>query len=336
MMFNPLPVPPALLDFIHNHEKFIVSGHREPDGDCLGSTLALCSALKRLGKEAVPCSAGPFKRAEVKHLESLFCSQIDPGLRSGAAVIIVDCSSLERIGDLQESLRDLDIAMIDHHAMGQCDDANNEPSLLYIDSTYIDPAAPSVTFMILRLIEALGLVPTEQEASRLFFGLCTDTGFFRHIDSSGAETFAAASALIRAGANPKTTFQLINGGKSLDSRILLGKVLSRAESYYEGRLIVSTELYEETQRFGAEGRDSDMLYQLFQSVAGVEAIVILRQESPDNCTIGFRSRDEVNVAEIAHAFGGGGHKNAAGLSISGLIEELKPQIIAAFLPVFSK
>jgi phosphoesterase RecJ-like protein len=184
--------------------------------------------------------------------------------------------------------------------------------------------------MILDVIEALGLNLAEEEAKLLFFGLCTDTGFFRHVDERGAETFTCAARLIRAGASPKKTFEAIHGGKKLGSRILLGLILSRAESYYEGKLILSTEAYEETQRFGLEGRDSDTLYQLIQSIAGVEAIAIIRQENPEKCTVGLRSRDRVNVARIAAKFGGGGHKNAAGFSAGGVIEKLRPALIAAF------
>jgi phosphoesterase RecJ-like protein len=115
----------------------------------------------------------------------------------------------------------------------------------------------------------------------------------------------------------------------------LGIILSRTESYFEGKLIISTEQYEETQRYGLEGRDSDALYQLLQSIGGVEAIAIIRQEKPDNCTVGLRSLDSVDVAAIARSLGGGGHKNAAGLSINGLIPEIKTKILAAFEKIFS-
>jgi phosphoesterase RecJ-like protein len=136
--------------------------------------------------------------------------------------------------------------------------------------------------------------------------------------------------MIRAGASPKDAFRDINGGKSLGSRILLGHVLSRAEPLFDGKLILTYETYEETQEFGLEGRDSDSMYQLLQSIGGVEAIAVIRQESPEFCTVGLRSRDKVNVAEIAARFGGGGHKNAAGLKIPGLIEAFRPKLLEAF------
>ncbi|GHV41974.1 phosphoesterase [Spirochaetia bacterium] len=328
-MTKLVPVPAELIDFIHSGSKFFLAGHKEPDGDCVGSQLALASALRRLGKEAIPCSAGPFKRVEIKRYEPLFIAAPGEREREGARVIATDCSSLSRTGDLEPCLKGLPLALIDHHETG---DLPSEKDGIVI---FLDPQAPSVTFMVLALIEALGLTPTREEAEFLFFGLCTDTGFFRHVDDGGAETFAYASQLIQAGANPKKAFLAINGGKSFGSRQLLGIQLSRAEAHFGGKLILTSEEYEETQQFGLEGRDSDMLYQLLQAVAGVEAMAVIRQETPEKCTIGLRSRDQVDVSAIAASFGGGGHKNASGLAAPGTIAEWKPKILAAFEKVLA-
>lgn len=325
-MNRPVPVPPGLIDFIKTGGKFLVAGHKEPDGDCVGSSLALCSVLRRLGKEAIPCSAGPFKRTEIKPFETLFTNAPSEEERRGARAIVVDCSSADRTGDMETYLKGLPLALIDHHSAGV---QPGEKTVLFLD-----PDAPSVTFMILALIEALGLSPSREEAEQLFFGLCTDTGFFRHVDEAGAETFSYAYRLIRAGANPKKAFNAINGGKSFNSRILLGIQLSRAEEYFDGKLIYTSEEYEETQRFGLEGRDSDSLYQLLLSAANVEAIVVVRQETPEKCTVGLRSRDYVDVAAVAADFGGGGHKNAAGFAAAARIAELKPKILDRFKQIF--
>jgi phosphoesterase RecJ-like protein len=110
----------------------------------------------------------------------------------------------------------------------------------------------------------------------------------------------------------------------------MGLILGRAKACYGGKLIVSSEKYEETQELGAQGRDSDALYQLLMAVKGVEAVVIVRQEKPDSCSLGLRSRDWVNVAEVARRFGGGGHKNASGALVSGVIADLEPRVIDAF------
>ncbi|MDR2766749.1 MAG: bifunctional oligoribonuclease/PAP phosphatase NrnA [Treponema sp.] len=320
-MSIPAPVPDLLLDFIHQGAKFLLAGHKDPDGDCVGSQLALASALKRLGKEVILCSAGPFKRPELFPYAGLFTAQIPEENRKGARVIITDCSDLERTGDLEPQLKGLPLAIIDHHATN-----DSEGGVLL----FLDIKAPAVTFMVFALIEALGLAVSKEEAEYLFFGLCTDTGFFRHLDHTGAEAFRRAARMVELGANPKLTFNAINGGKSLESRKLIGLVLARVKTYYGGKLVVSSEEYEETQELGAQGRDSDTLYQLLLAIKGVEAIAIVRQEKPDSCSLGLRSRDWVNVAKIAQEFGGGGHKNASGAMVNGVIASIEPRVIYAF------
>ncbi|MDR0375516.1 MAG: bifunctional oligoribonuclease/PAP phosphatase NrnA [Treponema sp.] len=323
-----IPVPQELLDFIKKHEKFIIVGHKDPDGDCVGSQLAMASALKRLGKNAVVCSAGPFNRSEIALYRNRFANVVKDEDRLDAAVIIMDCSVTMRTGDMEDRLKGLPTAIVDHHQGGdRCAGSQENP-------VFIDPSAPSVTFLTLALIEALGLVPTEEEAKLLFLGLCTDTDFFRHIDSTGYETFAYASRLIKAGANPKETFHFINGGRSFASRRLLGVLLAGSRQYFDGKLILATEEYHEIQRFGLESRDSDTLYRLLQSVSGVEVVMFIRQETPTRCSVGLRSMDKIDVSTIAASFGGGGHKNAAGVTMEGTIETIYPQFLDVFEKIF--
>jgi phosphoesterase RecJ-like protein len=319
------PVPPELLDFIDRHGPFYVIGHKEPDGDCVGSQLALASFLKRSGRKAYLLSAGPFTRTEIAQYEgrfSLFAPPEKPSER--AAAIVLDCSSLQRIGAVAESLPKVPIAFIDHHAAGKASG----------DVAYIDDASPSVTLMVLRLIEAMGGSPTKEEAELLLFGLGTDTGFFRHLDEGSAESFRAAASLVEAGASPKKVYNLMYGGKSFASRRLMGEILTRTEAQYGGALLVSFVTLQDQQRFGLASRDSDTLYQLLLGVAGCEAVMVIRQENEGECTVGLRARDRIDVGSIAASFGGGGHKLAAGLLMRGDLDEVKAKLSSAFKPWF--
>ncbi|MDR2313388.1 MAG: bifunctional oligoribonuclease/PAP phosphatase NrnA [Spirochaetaceae bacterium] len=316
----PVPVPTALLAFIREGTDFIITGHKEPDGDCAGSQLALASLLRRMGKTALACSAGPFKRSEIKSLEKHFAPC--PEKRDGLRLIVMDCSAQERVGDLP--LDGMPTAVVDHH----------EPGNSWGDIHYLDPRAPSVTFMVLRIFEELGMAPSVEEAELLLFGLCTDTGFFRHLEAGMTEAFRAAAVLSGAGASPKKTYAAINGKKPLNSRLLLGAILAKTKPFYGGRLLLSGETLEETRQFGLESRDSDTIYQLLLSVEGTEAAALIRQENPEECTIGFRSLDRIDVDAIAREFGGGGHKNASGAKVPGTITELEEQVVKAFSPWF--
>jgi phosphoesterase RecJ-like protein len=321
-------VPSELVDYIKTGSKFIIAGHKEPDGDCVGSQLALRSVFERLGKQAIVCSAGPFKRTELKGYEEQFIKFPTEEQKSGAKAIIVDCSGIERIGDLQAELEGIPLAIVDHHA------AVKHPPSTKEHPVYVDAHAPSCTFLIERLIGALNLELTSEEAELLLFGLCTDTGFFRHLTEKNAEVFEATARMVRSGASPKLVYTVMNGGKSLKSRILLGHILSRTESHFGGRLMVSYETLEEFHEFGFEARDSDNLNKMLLSIEGVEATVIVRQECEENCTVSLRSVDKIDVALIAASFGGGGHKNASGLTMKGTFSNTKNIIVEAFKNVF--
>jgi phosphoesterase RecJ-like protein len=316
-------VPKELIDFIREGTDFIVAGHEEPDGDCIGSQLAITSLLRRLGKNATPCTVGPFKRNEVKPYAGKFLPF--PANREGLRVLVMDCTNRERMGDIP--IDGLPTASIDHHASGSP----------WGDVVYLDPDAPSVTFMTEKIFRAMDMEILPEEAELLFLGLCTDTGFFRHLgEGEVSKAFLETAArLCGKGASPKKTFNAMHGGKSFNSHLLLGTLLAKTRSYYEGRLLVTDETLEETKRFGIESRDSDILYQLLQSIEGVEAMAFIRQETEEECTMGLRSRDRINIAVIAESFGGGGHKNAAGVKVKGKAKDMEEKMVAAFAPYFS-
>jgi len=322
-------VPKELITFIKTGSKFIIVGHKEPDGDCVSSQLALRNALSRMGKTAIACSAGPFKRVEIKEYSDQFTEFPPETNKKDTKVIIVDCSGKERIGDLYDVIKEFPCAIIDHHAAVTHSQSTNEAPV------YVDSAAPACSVLIYKVIDALGFELNEEEASLLLFGICTDTGFFRHLTENHAVIFEYIARLISYGASPKKTFYKTNGGKTLSSRILLGNILSRTESFFDGKLLISYETLEESEKFGFEGRDSDSLNQLLLTVKNVEAVVIIRQELADNCTVSFRSLDKIDVSKIAASFGGGGHKNASGLSMRGEVPFVKEKVLEAFKNIFT-
>ena len=316
-----------LKKFIDSHENFYVVGHKEPDGDCISSSLGIASLLEKFNKNYRLLSAGPFKRPEIKQFESKFSkNQKKSFVKENTAVIIVDCSEIERVGeDIAEIIKNFDIFVIDHHKTANADE---EKSIIY-------PNSPATAFLIQLIYEKLVGNPNEELSKILFFGICTDTGYFRFLDTDSKDVFTGISRLVENGANPRETYSEINSGKPFSTRKLLGIMLSRAEQYFNGKLIVTFETLEDTKLFGKEGRDSDSLYQLLLSVDGVQAVLFVRQDTDKTCTAGFRSKDVIDVSAIAAKFGGGGHKNAAGLSTEGTLSTLLPKIISEFEKVLS-
>ncbi len=319
---NP-KVPAKLLDFLKKYDNYIISGHKEPDGDAIGSSIAMALYLKRFNKNTHLMSAGPFKRTEIKKFEHLFSADLPKNHNftpENTGMIIVDCAGFDRIGDIAEKVDKFPYVIIDHHA------TNKETG----EASWVMPTAPSATYIIQTLFEETVEEMTKEEAEVLFFGLCTDTGFFRHLDERSGNVFRHASRLIDVGISPKATFMQMNGNKQFESRLLIARILERMQRYYDGKLVISYETLTDRKEFGLEARDTDMLYQLIQSIEGVQAICVVRQESETHCSVGFRSLDKVDVSVIASSFGGGGHKQASGLYIEGLVDDLIPKFVEAF------
>ncbi len=304
------PTPPEkLLSFLNRYTRFFILGHSEPDGDCLGSQLSISILLDKLGAENHLYSPGPFRRPEIQEYAPLFSTRIPGTLTADArqkgdtAVLIMDCSTMERIGEkLRSDIEGLPLGVIDHHASGE----------QFGEVRWIEPSASSVTLMVHHIYKALNLNIEIKEAVFLFLGLCTDTGYFRHLEEGSETTFSMAADLVKAGVNPKRIFHKMNGNRSLPSRILLGTLLARTESHLNDRILVTWETLEEKKRFGPENRDSDLLYLQLQNIKNCQAVILVREETETECSVGLRSNNTIDVGALAARMGGGGHPRAAG------------------------
>ena len=320
-----LPVPEDLVQAFRKYDKFVLLGHEEPDGDCLCSQMALASFLGRRGgtarngAETSLVSPGPFKRNEIIHMAQRFSLHIPHEFRDTSTLtVVLDCSTIDRISYLADELGEAKVAVVDHHASGKS----------FGEIRYIHANPPSLTYMIQKIIEAMGETPETTEAELLLFGLATDTGYFRHLETRSAPVFYSAARLVEAGANPKRTHTGMYGGRKLEARRLLGRLLARTESYFDGRLLVTHETLEEKRSYGEENRDSDTLYQHLQGVENCEVVILVREEQPGECSVGLRSNNEIDVGELAHSFGGGGHAKAAGFSRPGSIEQTVEAVVS--------
>lgn len=312
--------PREMIEIISEKRFFIIFGHTDPDGDCVTSQLVTASVLQRLGKTAVCIAEQPFTRHEITRFNHLFAREIpdiyDP---ASTAVITLDCSTRDRVAGFRSELSDLPLLMIDHHTSGRP----------FGTARYIDTSAVSTTVLVHRLMAALGLRPTENEAELLLFGLCTDTGFFRHLEAGSGEALRTAADLVDAGASLKTVHDMIFGGRSLDTRVLLGKVLSRAKALFDGKLVFTYIKRIDLQEHGEEAKDSDTLYALLQGTSGVIVVILVREESDGTLTAGIRTNHTIDAGHLAAQFGGGGHTRAAGLSSTLDMKELQAALVEA-------
>jgi phosphoesterase RecJ-like protein len=312
--------------FIRSHESFLVLGHKEPDGDCVASQLGMAALLGALGKKVSVFSVGPFDRPEISEFQDSFGTTILAGTLPGAAVIIVDCSTPDRTGELGKSIGEAPCLVIDHHSSGSP----------FGTVRFIDSSAPSSTMLVLQLFDDMAIRPDADTARLLLFGLCTDTGFFRHLSLKGADTFRAVARLAEYGTSTAEVYMMVYGRRALSARKLLAEMLARTESHADDRFLLTWQTIEDRERLSALQRGEDDLYRLLQTVRGNVVVALVKEERPGAFSVGLRSTTAVDVGAIAGSFGGGGHRQAAGFDIDGTLASVKKTLLDTFLPIVFK
>lgn len=307
--FHP---PKKVLSFFNNYTSFLLIGHQEPDGDCLYSQLVLHQVLLRMGKQSRMYSPGPFLRPEIKALSGSFHAHIHPDEKHDAACVVLDCSTLERIGYLQNEIDDLPVLVIDHHSAGED----------FGRVRWVNPAIPATCLLVLGLLSSWNIVPTQEEAEGMLFGLCTDTGFFRHLSGGKGDTLKAAGELNDCGASLTDVHRKIYGNRDFSARIFLSRTLERTRILEKGAILITYETLQDKEELGIENRDSDTLYQLLQATRGCKLAALVREEGKESYSVSLRATDNLNVGELARQAGGGGHRLAAGFQTRGTREEI--------------
>lgn len=306
--------------------KVVVVTHFKPDADALGSSLGLAGFLKKKGHsvQVVTPSDYPSFLAWMPGNDEVIAVSKDnptPGLRAKAAIteadmlFCLDFSALKRTEDLQDAIRQSKAVkvLIDHHL---------EPEK-FADFEQWTTASASTAGLIFNLIEELGeedLIDADV-ANCLYAGLMTDTGGFRHSNTTRSE-FMIASALVGRGANPSLVAKLIYDNNTLERLRLTGFVLAEKlkvlPEYRTAYVVLSAE---ELKRFGAQTGDTEGLVNYGLSISNIRLSVLLHERKSE-IKYSFRSLGDFSVNELARKhFEGGGHKNAAGGTFNGTLEE---------------
>ncbi len=318
-------VPRDVIRFIKTHKRFAILGHKEPDGDCIASQIVMHRILRSLGKSGALVSAGPFDRPEIEQFGRLFSGSASGGEPADAAIIL-DCSTPDRTGKPGEETAELPALVIDHHSSGEAFGA----------ARFTLTTAPSTTVLVLALADALGYAITTEDSNLLLFGLCTDTGFFRHLGAGSADTYRTVARLSEYGTSTADVFRMAYGGRDLQSRKLLALMLQRVESLYEGRLLVTWQTADDRRSLNAVQRGEDDLYRLLQTVKGNDVVAFIKEEDNGRFSLGLRSNRDVDVGAVAASFGGGGHRQAAGCDMAGPLDSIRKRLVDAMDPILKK
>lgn len=303
-----------VIELIEKHDRFAITSHIRPDGDSMGSSLALCWILKGLKKDAEVIMCDHVPHAYIRLPGSQDVRVIDDVDRPYDAVFVIECSDVTRPG--LPSLKDQFVVNIDHHST----------TALFGDLNWIDSTAAAVGEMIYNLAKAIGAKITPEIASCVYAALLTDTGSF-HFSNTTERTFKIASELVRYGAQPAKLSQAIFYNYPYAKIRLVGAVLSTLERDETGRIAWITMSKEAMENSGASEEDSDNIINYPLTVGDVEAVAFFRELPNSTYRISLRSKNRVNVARVAEEFGGGGHTNAAGFTIQADYEQLSREVI---------
>ncbi|HHU85690.1 MAG TPA: bifunctional oligoribonuclease/PAP phosphatase NrnA [Peptococcaceae bacterium] len=305
---------------IKRSNRVLLCGHVIPDGDCLGSVLALGLTLERLGKKVI--MGGPDPIPEIYHflpgLDRFIVGE--PPEYEYDTFIVLDCSIPERLGQgYQEFLnKDLVLINIDHH----------EGSQPFGDYQYTDPKAAAVGEIILDLLDVMKVQITIEAAVNLYTAIITDTGSFRY-ENTTPGTHRRVALLLEMGV-PATDINIhLYEEKPVAALKILGAALDTLTASTCGKVCWMTITREILHKAGALDEHTEGLVNYARSIKGVEVGLLFHEISKDLYKISFRSKNSVDVNKLAAPFGGGGHTRAAGCVLQGDLKIIQEQIITA-------
>ena len=301
------------------YRSFLISTHQNPEGDAIGSILALGLALKGLGKEVRILTQDPVPEVLTFLPGAQEVIHQAPSDGRFDMVFALDCGDRARLGEEFNRVKEIGkIVNIDHHVSNG----------FFGDLNLVDPQASSTAEIILDLVQILGVPLTREVAENIYTGILTDTGSF-HYSNTSPQTFAAARACLLAGVDPWEVSQKIYDTQPLPRLRLLPRVLDTLELLEEGRVSSVVLTQQMLKEAGATVAMSEDFINFPRSVRGVEVAVLFREVTPREYRVSMRSRGAVDVARIAGQFQGGGHPAASGCTVDGGLSEVKAKILEA-------
>ena len=309
-------VPEELIAFLKNEDAFVIATHFSPDGDALGSAIALSMALREMGKTTFLLDRDPVPQ-QYRFLPGHEKFHTFETLGKFRNLVLVDCNDTDRVTSnkaQQATLRNHPSAVIDHHA-------SEKP---FGDIRWIRPDSAATGMMVFKVIKELGIKITTGLAINLYAAIATDTGNFRH-ENTTPEALAIAAELAKAGAKPHEISRELFDSWSEGRFRLFIKVLDTLQ--VEDNLAILTvtkKLFEETS---TSPEDTETFVEFPRIMKNIGISVLFREIDDNSYKISLRSKDHIDVARVAEAFDGGGHKNAAGCRIKADLETAKSQIL---------
>lgn len=309
---------------IRERDYFTLIGHAIPDGDCIGSLLALYYALLAMGKQVQILLQDPVPEIYTFLNGSDRIKDYNSISKPLANVIFLDCSDEERVGEkLVKDLKNREFTIcIDHHQSNDC----------FGDLNYVDPTAAATAEIIFDLLKLLKVEIDGDIASSLYVGLVQDTGSFQHSNTS-SKTLRSAADLLESGVDLQEIKGNLFESKKQEDLAILSMALQSMAYSNDGRIAWMILPYEDLKMAGLLDVHPEGIINYTLKVRGVELGLLFREFKPGSVKIGFRSKGKVDVASLASVFGGGGHRQASGAKQEGNILDVKEKVISVIKDV---
>jgi phosphoesterase RecJ-like protein len=293
-----------IVDAIKQRQRFVLSSHVRPDGDAIGSQLAMAYVLRHLGKSVrvVDGDSPPTPLLVFPGVSEIeVAKEIDD---PADAVIVMECGDLARTG--VKGFERGFVINIDHHP----------GNTMYGALNWLDLSASACGEMVFELAQALGVPLSTEIATHVYIAILTDTGSF-HYSNITPKTFEICRQCVEAGVNPPAVARSIFDSNNLGRLKLFGAVLSRMELDATGRLATVYVDQQMATECGGTYEDTEGLINLPLTVKEIQAVVFFKENGADDWRISMRSKGDIDINAVAKKFGGGGHKNASGCSARG-------------------
>lgn len=304
-------------EIIADCRSFLITSHVRPDGDAIGSELALYLALKGLGKEA-----SIYNQDDVPEIYRFLpgagaVSREFGPVDSYDTLFVLDCSELDRIGENAERLSAINyVVSIDHHV------TNGN----FSDACILDPGASSTGELVFRLIREIGAPLTPEIATNLYAAILTDTGSF-HYSNTGADSLEIAGELVRAGADPTQIAEQIFESNPPAKVRLFTKAVQTLRLEWDGRIGTIFVFREMLSEADATLEHTDNFVDFVRAIKGVEVALFFSEMEDNFYKVSMRSKGRINVERIAVKYGGGGHVNAAACRIAGDAQHVRDLVM---------
>ena len=303
-----------ILEEINKVNSIVILTHENPDGDAVGTALALYNALKQYGKN--PDIIIPEYSKVFEFLPGIDDIKKESNVEKYDLAISVDCATIKMLNGFANYFESAKMKIdIDHHGT----------NTMYGDINFVNPVAPACAQILITILDYIGMEITKDIGSCILTGIITDTGGFKYSGVT-AETFEFVAWLLNKGVNVSKIYRQVLQVKTKANFELHRIASDRIEFLEDGKIAFTYITEEDEQKVGAQNGDHEGIVEVGRDVEGVEVSIFVRQ-TEKGCKVSLRSNDYVNVSDVCLMFGGGGHQKAAGALIQGSIEQVKEKLL---------